>query len=41
VRRVRGRHGQLYLLCENEAIDAKYPRQPVLTCAGYAPGRNS
>jgi hypothetical protein len=36
VREVQGRHGQLYLLCENPAIAAKYPAQPVLRCAGYA-----
>jgi hypothetical protein len=35
VRRVRGRRGQEYLLCRNEAIPEKYPRQPVLTCPGY------
>jgi hypothetical protein len=31
-RDVRGRQGQTYLLCSNEAIDAKYPPQPVLDC---------
>jgi hypothetical protein len=36
VREVQGRRGQRYLLCENEAIAAKYPAQPVLTCPGYA-----
>jgi len=35
VREVRGRRGQLYLLCRNEAIEAKYPPQPVLACRGY------
>ncbi len=37
MREVAGRHGQRYLLCRNPALDAKYPRQPVLTCAGYSP----
>jgi hypothetical protein len=37
VRRVNGRRGQTYLLCQNDAIDEKYPRQPVLACPGYAP----
>jgi hypothetical protein len=32
---VKGRLGQTYLLCANDAIDAKYPRQPVLACPGY------
>jgi hypothetical protein len=36
-RDVRGRHEQRYLLCRNEAIDTKYPPQPVLACAGYRP----
>jgi hypothetical protein len=35
VRVVRGRRGQQYLLCRNDAIPEKYPRQPVLACAGY------
>jgi hypothetical protein len=35
VREVHGRRGQLYLLCENETIAAKYPAQPVLACPGY------
>jgi nitronate monooxygenase len=35
MRHVHGRRGQLYLLCRNETIPAKYPRQPVLTCPGY------
>jgi hypothetical protein len=34
-REVRGRLGQRYLLCRNEAIAAKYPPQPVRTCPGY------
>jgi hypothetical protein len=38
VREVTGRHGQVYLLCRNGAIPVKYPRQPVVTCAGYKPG---
>ena len=35
MRVVTGRHGQTYLLCRNEQIPEKYPRQPVITCAGY------
>jgi hypothetical protein len=35
VRQVHGRRGQLYLLCRNDTIPAKYPRQPILTCPGY------
>ncbi len=35
-REVKGRLGQRYLLCRNEAIAAKYPPQPVRECAGYA-----
>ena len=27
--------GKLYLLCRNDTIPAKYPRQPILTCPGY------
>jgi hypothetical protein len=37
VRRVHGRLGQVYLLCRNKEIEAKYPRQPVLTCPGHEP----
>jgi hypothetical protein len=40
VRHVHGRLGQRYLLCRNDAIAAKYPPQPVLSCVGYA-GRKS
>ena len=40
MRLVRGRRGQRYFLCENETVEAKYPRQPVLTCHGYAPHRS-
>jgi hypothetical protein len=35
VRIVRGRRGQEYLLCRNDAVAEKYPRQPVLSCHGY------
>jgi hypothetical protein len=35
-REVRGRREQRYLLCQNATVAAKYPHQPVLTCAGYA-----
>lgn len=38
VRTVQGRRSQQYLLCRNDSIPAKYPRQPVLTCHGYEPG---
>ena len=38
VRKVRGRLGQTYLMCQNEAIPAKYLPQPVLQCTGYAAG---
>jgi hypothetical protein len=37
VRVVTGRGGQRYLLCRNDAIPAKYPRQPVTACAGFSP----
>ena len=37
VRTVHGRRGQQYLLCCNDSIPAKYPRQPILTCRGYEP----
>lgn len=37
MREVHGRHRQRYLLCLNDAIAAKYPRQPVLACTGYEP----
>ena len=41
MRPVQGRRGQRYLLCGNEAIDARYPPQPVGACAGYAPAGRS
>ena len=34
---VKGRHEQTYLLCRNESIKEKYPRQPVITCLGHRP----
>ena len=37
VRKVTGRLGQTYLMCQNEAILAKYLPQPVLQCVGYSP----
>ena len=37
VRHVHGKRGQTYLLCQNDAIPAKYPRQPVDGCTGYHP----
>jgi len=39
-RRIRSDRGSVFLLCELSASDprfAKYPRLPVLQCAGYAP----
>lgn len=36
-RRVRGRLGQTYLLCRNDAVPDRYPRQPVRACHGYEP----
>src|SRR5262245_66695329 len=41
VRTVRGRRGQQYLLCRNDAVPEKYPRQPVLSCDGYEPTSSS
>jgi hypothetical protein len=35
VRGVQSRRGQHYLLCQNDAIADKYPRQPMLACVGY------
>jgi hypothetical protein len=40
VRLVHGRREQTYLLCRNEAIPAKYPPQPVVTCPGYVADRH-
>ncbi len=37
VRIVKGRRGQRYLLCRNPLIPERYPRQPVVACAGYRP----
>jgi hypothetical protein len=39
-RRIRSDRGSIFLLCELSASDprfAKYPRLPVLQCAGYSP----
>jgi len=39
-RPIRSAKGSMFLLCELAASDprfAKYPRLPVLQCAGYAP----
>jgi hypothetical protein len=36
-RAVQGRRGQTYVLCRNDAIPEKYPRQPVTSCSGYKP----
>ena len=33
---VKGRLGQRYLLCRNDAIAVKYPPQPVRACPGHA-----
>ena len=35
VRKVTGRLGQTYLMCQNDTIPAKYLPQPVLQCTGY------
>ena len=37
LRITRGKLGQEYLLCCNDAIPVKYAPQPVLRCPGYAP----
>ncbi len=37
VRTVKGRLGQTYFLCENDEVAEKYPEQPRLECAAYAP----
>jgi len=37
VRVVAGRFDQVYLLCQNDLLAEKYPRQPVRRCEGYAP----
>ena len=37
VRVVAGRFDQVYLLCQNDLLSEKYPRQPVLRCEVYAP----
>lgn len=37
VRVVAGRFVQVYLLCQNDLLSEKYPRQPIRRCAGYAP----
>jgi hypothetical protein len=34
-RDVQGRRGQIYKLCRNENVAAKYPAQPVLACGGF------
>jgi hypothetical protein len=39
---VESSHGSAFILCEKAAMDAsfpKYPRLPVLACAGYTPKR--
>src|SRR5262249_31303436 len=41
MRLVENRRGSRFLLCLNVMIQTKYPRQPVLACPGYAPGRKS
>lgn len=41
MRLVENRRGSRFLLCLNDMIQTKYPRQPVLACPGYAPGRKS
>ena len=39
MRRVTGKRGQTYYLCGSDAVDAKYPPQPVVACRGYSPRR--
>lgn len=36
VRITRGKLGQQYLLCRNDAVPVKYPPQPVARCSGFA-----
>jgi hypothetical protein len=41
-RRVESSQGSAFILCEKSATDVsfpKYPRLPVLACAGYKPKR--
>jgi hypothetical protein len=40
MRRIESDRGSIFYLCERSAVDAnfpKYPRLPVLRCAGYEP----
>ncbi|MEO5632250.1 hypothetical protein [Gaiella sp.] len=37
IRVVAGRFDQVYLLCQNDLLPEKYPRQPVRRCDVYAP----
>ena len=37
IRVVAGRFDQVYLLCQNDLLREKYPRQPVRRCEGYVP----
>jgi hypothetical protein len=32
---VHGRRDNVYYLCENDKVNVKYPRQPVISCAGF------
>ena len=43
VRRIESDHGSTFYMCERSFTDAsypKYPRLPVLQCAGYVPTDN-
>jgi hypothetical protein len=41
MRPVENRRGSRFVLCRNEAIAVKYPRQPVIECPGYDRGRKT
>ena len=41
VRVIAGRLEQTYLLCQNDLLPEKYPRQPVRRCEGYTPMRRA
>ena len=32
---VHGRGENVYFLCRNDKVNVRYPRQPVITCAGF------
>jgi len=41
VRVVAGRLDQVYLLCQNDLLPERYPRQPNRGCEGYTPMRRA